>query len=219
MKISVIHASRQRPKQAFETLRKWLNRSHNIGLEYIMSLDSTDPTLNEYRWLDGQVCINDNKTAIEAINIGAKAATGNILISVSDDTDCPDNWLVLLKAYLNGKSDFCAKVDDGLQPTLVTMPIMDRIYYERYGYVYHPGYSHMFCDQELTAVAIMTGKYLKLPLSFPHLHYSAGKSEFDAVYAKNNATWAQGESLFNERLKTNFGIADPVVPYSSIKWR
>ena len=120
---------------------------------------------------------------------------------------------------VKGKEDFLLKTDDGLQKTLVTLPIMDRKYYERFGYVYHPDYSHMFADQELTAVAIMTGKYVKLPLLFEHLHYSTGKTPKDVINSKNDSTWQQGERLFNERLKSNFGIENPVIPYSEIVWR
>lgn len=225
MKISIIHPSLSRPEHAYNTFRTWTERAENWNnFEYILSLDVTDKALYAYtdwvqRWNMAWQTINDNHSAIEAINNAAKIATGDILIVVSDDTDCPDHWDTLLLEALEGKSDFCAKTNDGLQPTLITMPIMDRVYYERYGYIYHPDYAHMFCDQELTSVAIMTGKYIKLPLLFPHLHYSAGLSQKDELNSRNDATWHQGQTLFNERMANNFGIEKPVVPYGSIVWR
>lgn len=219
MKISIIHPTRNRLEHAYKTAMKWHNNADSVdNFEYILSVDEDD--ISDYSIFPlSFILYNTNKSAIEAINNGAKIAIGNILIVVSDDTDCPEHWDTLLLNELKGKSDFCAKVDDGLQPTLVTMPIMDRFYYSRYGYIYHPDYLHMHCDQELTAVAIMTCKYIKLPLTFNHLHYSTGKTPKDALNLKNDATWYQGESLFNERLKTNFGISQPVVPYSAIQWR
>ena len=39
------------------------------------------------------------------------------------------------------------------------------------------------------------------------------------INVKNDLTWAQGQNLFNERLKTNFGITEPVMAYTDIKWR
>lgn len=218
MKISIIHPTRNRPNQAFETHVKWLSRaSGNADLEFITSVDTDD--FSDYSFFQGSVIKNINRSAVEAINAGAKVATGDLLIVCSDDTDCFEDWDVALLKVLEGKSDFCAKTDDGLQPTLITMPIMDRVYYERYGYVYQPEYKHMFVDQELTSVAIMTGKYIKLDLSFPHNHYSTGKTLKDGLNARNDSTWKQGERLFNERLKTNFGISNPVIPYSEIKWK
>lgn len=225
MKISVIHASRSRPQQCYDVVKKWIQRAdipRNHELEYIVSIDFDDdiekyyPIEKEY-W--AQLVVQENKSAIEAINWGAKHATGDVLISVSDDTDCPDKWMSKLIELICGKSDFCAKAEDGIQPTLVTMPIVDRLFYERYGYIYNSDYKHLFCDQELTAVAMMTGKYIKLPLTFPHLHYSIGGMKKDAINIKNDATWVQGETLFNERLKSNFGIENPVMEYKEIKWR
>lgn len=222
MKISVIHPSRGRAKQAFETINKWLERADN-DFEYILSLDTGG--LDGYQIFPHVIEKNlfiywdHNNSAIEAINKAAKIAAGDLFIVVSDDTDCPEHWDTLLLEALKDKSDFCAKTDDGLQPTLITMPIMDRIYYERYGYVYYPGFRHMFADQELTAVAMMTGKYIKLDLKFPHLHYSTGKTVKDEINVKNDLSWKQGENLFNDRLKTNFGIEFPIMPYSDIKWR
>lgn len=223
MKISVIHASRNRPEQAYNTACKWRDNADN-GFEYILSLDSDDKSLNDYFKLfdnfgiNAKGCTYENKSAIEAINKAAKLATGDMLIVISDDTDCFNVWDTSLTVMCYSRKDYVAKTNDGLQPTLITMPIMDRTYYERYGYIYHPNYVHMFCDQELTAVAIMTGKYIKLPLTFEHLHYSTGKTPKDALNIKNDHTWSQGEALFNERLKTNFGIEGPVVSYSDILW-
>lgn len=217
-KITCIHPSRNRPGKCLETAEKWRSSADNF-IEYIISLDADDKS--EYIISSHAIPIrNNNRSAIDAINVAAKIAIGDILIVVSDDTACPEHWDTLLLQQLKGKSDFCAKVDDGLQPTLVTMPIIDRIYYERYGYMYQNDYSHMFADQELTAVAILTGKYIKLPLVFPHLHYTTGSNTFDDINAKNNATWAQGEALFNQRLAFNFGIPDNeiVKPYSEIVW-
>jgi glycosyltransferase involved in cell wall biosynthesis len=222
MKITVIHPSRGRVTMADRTISKWLAYADG-DIEYILSLDNDDaywylPLLQKYYGKITHI-INHNKTAIEAINEAAKIATGDLFVVVSDDFICPNHWDTKLQGQLEVYSDFCAKTRDGLQPTLITLPIMDRLYYNRYGYIYNPAYSHMFVDQEMTAVAIMTGRYISLDITFEHLHYSSGKTKKDAINDRNNATWQQGERLFNERLKTNFGIENPVIPYSEIKWR
>lgn len=226
MKISIIHPSRGRTEQAYNTYRTWTERAENWNnFEYILSVD-IDQHFEYYKRFDNfngkyNLLGLPNKSAIEAINNAAKIATGDILIVVSDDFDCQQHWDTKLLNHIKGRTDFCAKTIDGLQPTLITLPVMNRVYYERYGYIYHPDYRHMFSDQEMTAVAIMTGKYIKLPILFEHLHYSAGKSAKDAINDKNDATWTQGQNLFNQRLKTNFGLKDSeiVKPYSEIVWR
>jgi len=214
MKITIIHPSRQRAAIANQVRTAWLNKADGI-VEYVFSLDNDDIQGTLY---EGNCIYNNNRFAIDAINKAAEIATGDLFVVVSDDFDCPEHWDSLLIWGLQGKSDYCVKTQDGLQPTLMTLPIMERIYYERFGYIYHPDYRHMFCDQEMTAVAHMLGKVITLPLVFPHNHYTTGKFQRDAVTLRNNATWQQGERVFNERLKNNFGIEFPVCKYSDIVW-
>ena len=214
MKITIIHPSRARAEIANKVRTEWLNKADGI-VEYVFSLDNDDVQGTLY---EGNCIYNNNRSAIDAINKAAEIATGDLFVVVSDDFDCPEHWDSLLIWGLQGKSDYCVKTQDGLQPTLMTLPIMDRIYYERFGYIYHPDYRHMFCDQEMTAVAHMLGKVITLPLVFPHNHYTTGKFQRDAVTLRNNATWQQGERVFNERLKNNFGIEFPVCKYSDIVW-
>lgn len=214
MKITCIHPSRSRASIANQVRTEWLNKADGI-IEYIFSLDNDDVQGTMY---EGHCIYNNNRSAIDAVNKGAEMATGDLFIVVSDDFSCPDHWDSLLLWGLQGKSDYCVKTADGLQPTLITLPIMDRVYYDRFGYIYHPDYQHMFCDQEMTAVAHMIGKVITLPIMFPHNHYTTGKFERDAITIRNNSTWQQGELLLNQRLKTNFGIDNPVINYADIKW-
>ncbi len=222
--ITVIHASRGRSKQAFETAKKWVDSS-SYWFEYILSLDSDDIELEEYKRLFGRdeshytLLIDDNKqSAIEAINWAAQKATGDILVVISDDFECPENWDIEIMKELSGKSDFVLKTKDGIQKTLVTLPIMDRVYYDRYGYVYHPDYRHMGADVELTAVAIMTGKLLHSDLVFPHLHYTTGITEKDAINEKNDLTYEHGDEVLQRHKVNNFEIEKPVCSYESIVW-
>lgn len=220
--ISLIHPSRSRFIRCKHTIQNWLDRAHDRkNIEYILSLDNDDfdYNLDHLRGFPVTVTRNVNSNAVQAINKGAEIATGDILIVVSDDTDCFDGWDTALLKALEGKKDFCAKTDDGLQATLITMPVMDRVFYNRYGYIYHPDFKHMHCDEELTCVALMTGKYLKLDLKFPHLHYTTGKTLKDGLNARNDSTWAHGQDTLNRHALNNFGIKKPVMRREDIKWR
>lgn len=220
MKISVIHPSRGRENMAFKTYANWLAKADN-EIEYILSVDNDDEINYELWFTQCSVLRNSNKSAIEAINNAAKVTTGDLIMVVSDDFDAPEHWDTLLLNALKGREDFLVKTQDGIQKTLITLPIMDRKYYERFGYVYEPGYYHMFSDQEMTAVGHMLGKVIDLPIVFPHNHYSVGGMQKDAINLKNDSTWVQGEMLFHERLKLNFELSPEqiVKPYSAIVWR
>lgn len=185
-----------------------------MGIEYLFSMDTDDDTMP--RGVAG--LRNPNKTAIEAINVAARACKGDLIIVCSDDFSCEPHWDTLLLAELAGKSDFLVKTKDGIQKTLITMPVMDRTYYNRFGYIYEPSYLHLCCDVELTAVGLMLGRVIQSDLMFRHLHYSTGLTPMDEINVKNDATQAQGDAVLAEHLKRNFGIKSPVMQYSEIVW-
>lgn len=214
--ISLIHPSRSRPHKSIATTNKWLKSAGIDDIELIVSIDDEDKNRRQY--LDfyshydpfkTRVISNPNRSAVDAINNGAKEAKGNILIVVSDDSDCPDNWAKIILEAVADKKDWVLKTWDGVQKWIVTMPIMDRVYYERFGYIYYPEYRHMFVDTDFTHVADVLGKILwRNDLSFPHLHYSVTKMKHDRdeVSVKADATWADGKNLYLTRFISKFGL-------------
>jgi hypothetical protein len=218
--ICILHPSRGRAEKSVETILKWMTRCH-YDVNFVVSIDEDDPSKDYYyalyssNWLldplNGQRIIETkNRSAVDAINHAAKCAhinnMGDIFIVVSDDTDCPEKWDQLLLNEVAPLTDWILKTQDGIQPWIITMPVMDRTYYERFGYIYHPDYLHMFCDTELSCVADITGRRVTSQLKFPHLHYSTGATEKDAVSIKADATWSQGEKVFIDRAKALFGL-------------
>ena len=201
------------------TAKKWIDR---IGLpqdefEYVMSLDSDDPSLWGYTikmpCLNYTTLINKNKSAIEAINVAAafyakhRGKPGDFLIVISDDFDCPEDWGKKLNRFTI-HDDCVFKTRDGIQEWIVTLPIMGWGFYNRFGYVYHPSYKHNFCDTELTCVAQILGKLVSLnstpeELIFPHLCESIPK---DDLNKRNDATFEDGKRNFIERKKRNFDL-------------
>lgn len=189
----------------------WLQRAKDIhNIEYILSADESDPQIDCYKaYFPAYLIVNSNNSCVEAINKAAIVANGDLLVVVSDDFECPTNWDELLLQELSDKKDFLAKTQDGCQPWIITLPIMDRQYYNRFGYIYYPGYEHMFCDTEMTHVGHLLGRVIDLPISFPHKHYTqAGGAPKDALNQKNDNTWAQGEKLYLDRCMINFGFQE-----------
>lgn len=202
--VSIIHPSRSRPQKSFETAEKWLNLNwaDMSEVQFIASVDSDDPLLEDYKRIyNTLLLINNNKSSIEAINNAAKIARGNLLMVVSDDTVCDSDWLNSLIRETNNKRDFILKTQDGIQPYIITMPIMDRAYYNRTGYIYHPDFQHLFCDTYLTCVADITGRKITSNLMFKHDHYSVNKTAPDELHKRNDATWKQGEETFIRLMK------------------
>ena len=206
MKISLIHPSRSRATKSVATVDKWLDVSSilSIDLQLIVSVDFDDPEIELYKQAyQGALLISKNRSCVDAINNAAKIATGDVFIVVSDDTSCEVGWDTALLKELEGKSDYLLKTDDGIQDYIVTMTVMDRKYYERDGFIYHPDYKHQFADTYLTCLADIRGRLLFSKLKFPHLHYSysGGKEMPDSLHRRNDATWMEGQDTFVRLMK------------------
>lgn len=217
--IHIVHPTRSRPERSVATINKFVKSSDDPGEVMVtICLDDSDPRIEEYWKLYRSECSchwaidqRDNKSSVEAINEGFKnsllaTAKGQIIMVVSDDTDCFKGWDTALYKETEGKEDYILKTQDGIQNWIITNPVLDLKYYQRFGYIYYPGYQHLFCDTELTCVADILGRKITSNLLFPHNHYSIGKATLDSVYSKNDRTNEQGEKLFLERYARNFDL-------------
>lgn len=216
--MTIIHPSRSRPKIAYQTALRWIER---IGLpedqfEYILSLDNDDLELwsykNKFPCLNFTIFRAPNRSAIDAINLPAKfysvyrgqePNSKDFLIVISDDFDCPDNWGTILISLMRGETDWILKTNDGIQEWIITLPIMDWIYYRRFNYIYHPAYEHSFSDTEMSLVADLLKRRTFSPIMFTHrpdgpLH--------DEVSKKADATFESGKKIFIERKAKNFDL-------------
>jgi hypothetical protein len=206
--ISIIHPTRSRPEKSFNTIIKWFqSRSRDTDIEWIVSLDENDPTLPEYIKIynhsHANTFISKNRSCVDAINNGAKRCVYDIMVVVSDDTDCFPGWDTALLKEVEGKTDWILKTQDGIQDYIITMPCMDRAYYNRTGYIYHPDFLHMFCDTYMTCVADITGRKITSNLMFKHLNDTIK----DDLRKRTDGTWQQGQDTFI-RLMKQFSKAD-----------
>lgn len=218
MKFSLLHPSRSRPKQAIANAKEWLEKAGNVEVEYILSIDTSDPKKFEYlaeveQIQSYKICCYENDCVVQATNRAANESTGDVLIYLSDDFKCPERWGELLeneiKTHVFGDC-WLLKVDDCLQKfhvPVLTIPIMSRTLYMILGYFWHPDYKSMFVDQDLYEVTKKNG-WLKLAphLKFPHHHPSNGKAIMDETYRASEKNWKQGEIMFSKRKALNFPI-------------
>ena len=215
MSISILHPSRGRPQMAYDTFNRWVNAAKNkSGLEYIISLDPSDVTVEEYKKLfeHTMVHLHINKDEpglyyVQSVNNAAKLSKGEIIIINSDDFEAPDEWDVLILGEVADKKDWILKTWDGVQPWILTIPIMDRTFYESNGWIYYPEYKHMYSDTDLTSYAEYAGKLLKCSYFFKHNHYTVtGKHDETSVRA--DSTYPQGEAIYRSRFFDRFGVKE-----------
>ena len=208
--ISLIHPSRGRPSKALKTMSDWSIRAGMRDFEYIISVDSEDPKAEDYKkYFPEWITVNNNLSVVDATNKAAAKSSGDILVYLSDDFDCPDFWVDLVEREFEGCNEpRLIKVDDCLQPfgvAVLTIPIMNRQLYERLGYFWHPSYRSMFVDEDLYWTASKLGALKLCPgLRFPHNHVSIGKAEDDETYKRSAANWDQGKQTFEQRKRLGF---------------
>lgn len=205
-KITVIHPSRNRGALAVKAARMFIDNAKE-PINYVFALDNDDTHIPIYTGskIDCLIINNEKNTAIYAINKAAQLLDFDILMVVSDDFICEPAWDVKLKEFIKDQSNFVLKTNDGMQEWIVTLPIMDKAYYDTQGYVYHPDYRHLFCDTEMTHVADITGRLLvNKNINFIHLWTKVTGD--DEINKKNNASYGQGEKLYLEREKVNFNL-------------
>lgn len=227
--ISLIHPSRGRAEKSFQNVKEWyLKRGDHVSWQVVVSLDSDDLQADKYSNLyfseppscepeyhpfesHVTICYGDNKSVVEATNRAAKKSVGDILLYLSDDFKCPDNWgQLILKEFEGVTEPMLLKVDDCLQGfhvPVLTIPIMNRALYEKLGYFWHPGYKSMFVDCDLYETAKKLGALKLCPhLKFPHEHVSIGKAQDDETYRRSAANWDQGKALFAKRKAAGFPV-------------
>lgn len=221
--ITLLHPSRGRPQKSRDTAAEWIEKA-GCNVELIVSIDSSDHSRDLYysmysnHWLlnpghrpKSLIIQNDNRSVVDATNKAAEESTGDILVYLSDDFKCPDNWGQLLIKEFEGETRPClVKVDDCLQPfhvRVLTIPIMNRALYSHLGYFWHPGYKSMFVDEDLYWTANKLGAMKNCEhLKFPHEHCSIGKAENDETYQRSSANWDQGQAFFAQRKLSGFPL-------------
>lgn len=224
MTFTLIHPSRGRARQAYNTMATWINKSVSKDIQYIFSLDEDDPQLFFYKnflykitaAVTPEVLINPNKNLIQAIErVTSKPENikGEILIIVSDDFDCPDRWDEQILFEIDERKEFALKVNDGITAVdnpILTLPILSKELFLKLGYVYYPKYTGMFADNDLYEACDKLGAIIHAPhLLFQHKHWVNNMAKKDETYNRHNNTpsWNLGQKLLAERRQRNFDLA------------
>lgn len=224
-KISLIHPSRGRPEKAKSTYDYWMSQAaQSENIEHILSLDFSDRKNEQYGVKDGEnyvqfgsnsrIICDHNDCVVEATNAAAQVAKGDVLIYLSDDFKCPMAWDELIRLNfeeVNKQNIPCLlKVNDDLQPfttDVLTIPIMNRLLYQKLGYFWNPIYRSMFVDQDLYHVCKNNGWLaFASELIFTHEHYSVGKAERDATYTRSDLNWVTGQMIYMRRKLEGFPL-------------
>jgi hypothetical protein len=212
---SIVHPSYQRPHQAYDVYKQYkLMMCSTHKIEWIISLNHDELFSSDYyklfEFCDDVTIIESNvSNMVAATNVAAMRTTFDYIILVSDDMYANNAWDVkLINAFAQYKDlPAIIQVHDGIRSDILTIPIMNRLAYEKLGYIYNPKYISMYADNDLMMVAKKQNMYYEhIDILFDHRHYTVGKSKLDYTYRRENSNIAfeHGKRLFHHRMKHLF---------------
>lgn len=221
-----------RPDRIPLVVDEWACKSKLKDFEVVITVDANDPKSKEAadrvtdRHPNVSVYVQESEpfNCVKGWNLAAEKAVGRVIVQLTDDFSPPPEWdqrlLELAPAdWING--EYAVHVNDAYVRDLMTLAIVTRKRYARFGYLFYPGYESIFCDTELTEVAYRDGVVIQaMHLIFEHKHPDCFKRQRDQVDLKHASKerWNTGELLYNFRKARNFPLDEgpnaQVVPKS-----
>lgn len=170
-KLLIKFPTRGRMNKFFKVLDIYYsNIVDNENTYFLISCDIDDKTMNNgivktklKKYKNLILKYSDNKSKIEAINNDLNDISFDILLLASDDMIPQikgfDN-IIREKMNQNYQDyDGVLWFNDGYQGSnLNTLCILGKKYYDRFGYIYHPSYKSLWCDNEFMEVSKILNK-------------------------------------------------------------
>lgn len=224
--ILIKYPTRSRPALFRETIECW----RNGRVRFLVSMHDDDPVMNcdEIRQFlslrpDVRYVYTEAQNKVENINAGLDGEQFDILIQIADDQrpTVPDWDLRIAALFQEHFPDFdgVLHINDGRQgERLCTLPVLGRKYYERFGYIYHPSYKSLWCDNELTDVARELNRLLYVPEVLVRHHWIelTGK---DALHVWGESFWNEDEANYRNRKAAGFPISANALERQSVQMK
>ena len=235
--------TRGRPQKFISVIDRYINFLSGVrDVQFLVSMDHDDPSMNNENMisylgrlrnqLNGKLhfVYGSSKTKIEACNANIELlrklkpdiimlASDDMIPIVSgyDDVICRD----MGKYYPD--TDGVLHYDDGFsgKDQLITLSIMGRKYFERFGYIYHPEYKSVFSDNEFTQVARLLNKVVYNTrciiqhqwVGIPYVMASRGQMKQEDVHRdilhernEGQEMYAFDQEVYERHKANNFGI-------------
>ena len=204
-RISIVHATRGRPQQAFARRLQWLGLAEKpLEIEWLFMVDEDEKV--DYTPHDA-IRVNPGGI-INAWNAGAKLAKAPIIIQMSDDWSPPRYWDALIcSKFDNVEAERVLAVSDGLRTDkLLCMAIMTQKRLRKQGgYMFHPSYQEsdgIYSDNEFTDRAYQDDCVIEArDIVFRHENplFTAGQPD-DLIKNHNKPEfYEKGKSIYEKR--------------------
>lgn len=230
MNILIQFPTLARPTKFLKCLKLYTDMaSGKHSLFFNVNCDVDDETMNSshikrqvsdliygYHYLDGQINFDKNTDKIGAINshINDCHFDFDIVVCASDDMIPQvygwDDEIASAMTKHFPDLDGCTHFNDGYTNIkLITLSILGRRLYEHFGYIYHPDYKSLYCDNEFTQQVHKIGRVAYIDkVIIKHEHYgekdNINSGDYDFAAQKTLRFSGRDELVFNEREKRGF---------------
>ena len=218
MKLLVQFPTRERKDLFFSVLNDYYSKAKNLDLcHFHIVIDENDKSMNDpnvIKALGGMknctYTLSNTSGKIQAINT-LPSLQWDILLLASDDMivqcqDWDENIRGKMKEHFPDTDGVLWYNDGYAKDKLNTLVCMGKKYYDRFGYIYHPSYKSLWCDNEFTDVANSLKKQIYFSeCIIKHEHpANTNKRSFDNLYAKNESSYQTDKQNYEERKSLDF---------------
>jgi hypothetical protein len=213
-RILLKYPTRSRPELFKATMDRYLQTAEG-ELNVVLTIDHDDrsmrtPDIQDFireRGIDCQ--IGNAKSKIQAINMHIPEEGWDILVLASDDhIPIKKGWDTQVRKDVAENPDHLIWYKDVKQDRICLMPVMDKAYYDRFKYIYHPSYKSLWCDNEQTEVAEGLGRLKKVDLElWQNISPDWGGSmPVDPLLRRNNTYFQKDKINYLKRRRHGFPI-------------
>jgi hypothetical protein len=222
-KVLIKIPSRGRPERLIKALDSiFMNVADVDNILVSCTLDEDDETVNnesfrqkiaEYKNTTIEWGLSNSK--IHAVNRSVPESGWDIIVIGSDDIYFNlygfDQHIrsEMFRHFPDGDGYLHFKEKDSGE-VLNVMTVIDRKYYDRFNYIYHPDYVSLFADNEQFEVAKMLGRYVYLSyeiMEHRNPAYGYKGMEKDELFIRQQELgWTVDQEMYHKRRALNFGI-------------
>jgi len=218
MKLLIKFPTRDRKDKFFETFKRYQEFITEPTTKFLVSIDEDDTSMNTTEviseltsYSNTQVIVGISENKIHAVNRDMDTVDDWDIVLLASDDMIPqvkgfDKVVNTLMSSNYPDTNEVLFFNDGFKgKELNTLCILGKKYYERFNYIYHPGYKSTWSDNEFMMVADKLNKQTYFPMVIiKHEHPDWGYGQHDVIHRMNHANLIHDKNLFLERSKNNF---------------
>lgn len=203
-------ASRSRLSNFLKTVNNINTFAKTKDYLILVTADEDDTTMANLPILENTIVVyGKSGSKIIAINRDLELYPNwDILINMSDDMEFITSGfdkLIIEDFEKYGLDNLIHYPDNIAGERLITLSIMGKPYFERFGYIYHPAYKSLWCDNEQQEVAQKLGRYKLIRRRlFNHNHPSVGLAAHDTLSRHTESFFREDQRTFEQRKLKNF---------------